>query len=56
MKEHTWLVKHLESQDGMTVSGSNPKAEGDGMDEIECGCCFASYPFVSRSRSLPALY
>jgi hypothetical protein len=56
MKEHTWLVKYLESHDGTTVSGSLPKAEGDGRDEIECGCCFANYPFVSLSRSPPTLY
>lgn len=50
MKEHTWLVKYLESHDGTTVSGSLPKAEGDGRDEIECGCCFANYPFSEMAQ------
>jgi hypothetical protein len=53
MKEHTWLVKYMESLVGTTVSSTIPKVEGDGRDEIECGCCFTNYPFVSLSGSLP---
>lgn len=53
MKEHTWLVKYIERHDGTTVSGSIPQVEGDAMDEIECGCCFSNYPFVSFSGNLP---
>ena len=53
MKEHTWLVKYMEPHDSTTVLRSTPKVEGDGRDEIECGCCFTNYPFVSLSGSLP---
>ena len=53
MKEHTWLVEYMERYDGTTASGTLPSVVGDGRDEIECGCCFANYPFVSISASLP---
>ena len=53
MKEHTWLVKYMKFNDGTAVSGSIPQVEVDGRDEIECGCCFANYPFVSISASFP---
>jgi len=57
MKEHTWLVNYIETHDGLTASGGETdltsQVEGD---EIECGCCFSNYPFVSFSRILPTLH
>lgn len=50
MKEHTWLVKYMQSRNSTTVSGSNPQVEGDRRDEIECGCCFSNYPFSEMAQ------
>ncbi|KAI9456529.1 hypothetical protein BJY52DRAFT_553150 [Lactarius psammicola] len=50
MKEHTWLVKYMECRGGTTDSGSIPQIEGDGGDEIECGCCFSNYPFSEMAQ------
>ncbi len=55
-KEHTWLVKYMESRGSLAASSPTPQVEGDGNGEIECGCCFSNYPFVSFSGScLPNL-
>lgn len=51
MKEHTWLVQKLEARQGSPVPDltSEHLEEGEG---VECGCCFATYPFVSAPGRL----
>ena len=44
MKEHAWLVQLLVNHHDLPVPDTTSQ---DVEEEIECGCCFASYPFVS---------
>lgn len=46
LKEHVWLVQKLDNRHGSPVPDftSEHLKEDEG---IECGCCFATYPFVS---------
>jgi hypothetical protein len=56
MKEHAWLVQRLADRHGLPVTDpvtasqdvEEEVVEEEG-EEIECGCCFSSYPFVSIS-------
>lgn len=49
VKEHAWLVQKLESHRGSPAPDSTTQDVEEG-EEIECGCCFSSYPFVSFSE------
>jgi hypothetical protein len=47
MKEHAWLVQRLvnrPSSPAPETTSQDMEVEGE---DIECGCCFSSYPFVS---------
>jgi E3 ubiquitin-protein ligase RNF216 len=44
VKEHTWLVEGLRYRRNAPVV---PQVEEEEGGDIECGCCFSSYSFVS---------
>jgi hypothetical protein len=65
--EKAWVVQHVSGLAGIPrrrslaaiLVGEEANAgEGSGgvEDGIECGCCFDSYPFVSRSYLLEHLH
>jgi hypothetical protein len=49
MKEHAWLVQRLTDHPGSPDAASHNIE--DKREDIECGCCFSSYSFVSISGS-----
>ncbi|KAI0001329.1 hypothetical protein BJV74DRAFT_819893 [Russula compacta] len=48
-KEHAWLIQKLESRRGSPAPDSTPQDVEEG-EEIECGCCFSSYPFRKMAQ------
>ena len=56
MKEHAWLVQRLANRRRSPApdTTSQDVEEGEGEEgegeDIECGCCFSSYPFASISE------
>jgi E3 ubiquitin-protein ligase RNF216 len=48
--EHIWLVEELENRRNASVLDPLPQAEEEEGGDIECGCCFSSYPFVCFSE------
>jgi E3 ubiquitin-protein ligase RNF216 len=48
VKEHTWLVEGLKYRRN---SPAIPQMEEEEGGDIECGCCFSSYRFVSFTES-----
>ena len=48
MKEHAWLVRRLAKHHDLPVPDTTPQDMEEEGEAIECGCCFSSYPFVSK--------
>jgi hypothetical protein len=54
MKEHAWLVRRLAKHHDLPVPDlpvpdtTTPQDMEEDGEDIECGCCFSSYPFVSK--------
>jgi hypothetical protein len=51
MKEYAWLVQRLTDHRSSPISDTTTQVVEEGGEDIECGCCFSSHPFVSISRS-----
>ena len=52
-RERLWLMEKLEAdvvkEDEALAEQLNEQEYEETGDGIECGCCFATYPFVSRA-------